>query len=149
MSPLHSRGVPNEGEKNRSGCLTLVFSRAQKSAELLHHPYILGGPQQRGTKSEVAASNLPSQGPKWGRNGTAPLRSRGSPTKENKEKIMSGCLTLAFSGAQQGAETLRHSCILGVPNKGEQNQKWMPHCCLFKGPKEWKMLHHPCIVGGR
>ena len=43
----------------------------------------------------------------------------------------------------------RHPCILGdpqrqaqgaksevVPNKGEQNQKWMPHRCLLGGPKE-------------
>ena len=44
---------------------------------------------------------------------------------------------------------LRHPCILGdpqcqaqgaksevVPNKGELNQKWMPHRCLLGGPKE-------------
>ena len=23
-----------------------------------------------------------------------------------------------------------------VPNKGEQNQKWLPHPCLLGGPKE-------------
>ena len=35
-------GVPNKGETIRSGCLTLAFSGAQKRAELLHNPYILG-----------------------------------------------------------------------------------------------------------
>ena len=66
-------GIPNKGEENqkcsptkgnkiRSGCL----SGAQKRVELLHHPCILGDPQHRGTKSEVAASPLPSRGPKRG-----------------------------------------------------------------------------------
>ena len=35
---------------------------------MLHHPCILGIPKQRGTKSELAASPLPSWGPKSGRN---------------------------------------------------------------------------------
>ena len=34
---------------------------------MLHHPCILGDPQHRGTKSGVAASPLPSRGPKRGR----------------------------------------------------------------------------------
>ena len=34
---------------------------------MLHHLCILGDPQHRGTKSEVAASPLPSWGPKRGR----------------------------------------------------------------------------------
>ena len=49
-------GIPNKGEQNqkcsptkgnkiRSGCLTLAFSGAQKRAEMLPHPCILGGPQ--------------------------------------------------------------------------------------------------------
>ena len=104
----HSRGSPTKGNKIRSkirsGRLTPAFSRAQKRAEMLRHPYILGGPQQRGTKSEVklevATSPLPSHGPKKGRK----------------------CyITPAF---------------LVVPNKGEQNQKWLPHPCLLGGPKE-------------
>ena len=46
---------------------------------------------QRGTKSELDASPLPSRGPKEGGNATSLLHSRGS------------------------------------PNKGGQNQKWLPH----------------------
>ena len=42
-------GVPNanRGEKIRRGCLTPAFSRAQKRAEWLRHPWILGGPQHQ------------------------------------------------------------------------------------------------------
>ena len=53
------------------------------------------------------------------------------------DKIGSGCLTSAFSGAQKRAEMLRLPCILGDPQtKGGQNQKWLPHPCLLRGPKE-------------
>ena len=67
-SPLHSPGSPKPraGNKIRSGYLTPTFSGAQKRAEMLHHPCILGVPQHqaRGTKSEMATSALPSRGPK-------------------------------------------------------------------------------------
>ena len=45
-------GIPNakRGEKIRIGCLTPDFSRAQKTAEMLRHPCILGGPQTKGEK---------------------------------------------------------------------------------------------------
>ena len=57
-----------------------------------------------------------------------------SPTKRNK--IRSGCLTLASSGAHKWAEMLRHPYILGDPQiKGGQNQKWVPHRCLLGGPQ--------------
>ena len=48
MPPLHSRGSLNKGGQIISGCLTPTFSGAQKRAEMLLHPRILGGPQQRG-----------------------------------------------------------------------------------------------------
>ena len=96
---------------------------------MLCHPCILGDPQHRGTKSEVATSPLPSRGPKrgWKCNVTPafsgiPNAKRGeqnqkwSPTKGNK--IRSGCLTPAFSGAQKRVEMLCHPCILGVPEQG-------------------------------
>ena len=51
MSPLHNRGSPTKVNKIRIGCLTLAFPGAQKRAEMLCHPCILGIPQQRGTKS--------------------------------------------------------------------------------------------------
>ena len=118
------------------------------------------GPQQRGTKFKVSASTLHSRAPKRGREcyitpafSGIPNAKRGeenqkwSPTKGNK--IGSGCLTPAFSGAQNRAEMLHHPCIVGgpqrqaregksevVPNTGEKNWKWLPHPCLLGGPKE-------------
>ena len=202
-SSLHSRGSPTKGSKIRIGCLSHAFSGAQKWAEVLCHPCIQGGPQQRGTKSERAASTMPSRGPKSGRNyyitpafpevpsqaeqnqnllpqpcllggpkggGSAmpPLHSWGSPTKGSKIRI--GCLSHAFSGAQKSAQVQHYPCILvgsqqrraksevpasampsqgpkggrkcyvstvlsGVPNKGQQNQNLPHQPCPIGGPK--------------
>ena len=107
-SPLHSRGspTPSAGSKIRSGCLSPTFLGAQKRAEMLGHPCILGDPQRQARGAKIQ---------KW------------SPTKRNN--IRSGCLTLAFSGAQKRAEMLRHPCILGDPQRqarGAKIQKWSP-----------------------
>ena len=42
----------------------------------------------------------------------------GIPNAKRGETIRSGCLPLAFSGAQKRAELIRNSCILGGPQKG-------------------------------
>ena len=72
------------------------------------------GPLQRGTKSEVAASTLPSRGPKRGQDCS---------------------VTPAFSGIPNAKRGEQKKSVV-VPNKGEQNQKWLPHPCLLGGPKE-------------
>ena len=112
-SPLHSRGspTPSAGNGIRSGYLSPAFLRARKRGEILPHPCILEGPQQRGKKSEVATSSWPSRGPNRGRK----------------------CyVTPAFTGC---------------PNKGEQNQKWLPHLCVLVAQKE--IGRHPCLLGSR
>ena len=86
---------------------------------MLHHPYILGDPQQRGTKLEVDAPPLPSWRPKRGRKCYVTPAFSGIPNKGNN--IRSGCLTPAFSGAQKRAEMLRHPSILTDPQQREQN----------------------------
>ena len=112
MSPLHSRGSSPKGIKMRIGCLSHAFSGGQKWPEVLCHPCILEGPQQRATKSELAASAMPSWGVKSG---------------------WKFYLTPAFSG---------------IPNKGQQNQNWLPPSCLLGGPKVGGVLCHRCILGG-
>ena len=97
----HSGGSPTKGNTIRSGCLTRAFSGAQKRAEMLCHPSSLGGPQQRGTKSEVAASPLPSQGPKKGRKCYVTRAFSGVPEKE-----------------EQNQKGLPHPCLLGGPKVG-------------------------------
>ena len=73
----------------RCGNLCFALSGAQKRAETLQQPCILGDHQHQ------------AQNQKW------------SPTKGNKFRKC--CLTLAFSWAQKGVEMLRHHCILGDP----------------------------------
>ena len=138
---LHSRGspTPSAGTKITSGCLTPACSRAQKKAEMLHQPCILGGPQHqaRGAKPELASSPLPSRGPKRGQKCYVTLHPRRSATPSTRSQITSGCLTPAFWEAQKRAEMLHHPCNLGVPNAkgGKQHQEWLPHPCLVRDPK--------------
>ena len=96
-SPLPSQGspTPSARSKIRSGYVTRAFSGAQKRAEMLHHPCILGGPQQRAAKSEMAASPLPSRGQKRGGNAASAPHSRGFPMPSAGSKIRIGCLTPA------------------------------------------------------
>ena len=86
----------------------------------------------------MAAPPLPSLGPKRGRNCYVTSTFSGIPNAKRGEKIRSGYLTPAFSGAQKRAEVLRNPCILGDPQRQArgQNQKWLPHLCIRGGPKE-------------
>ena len=43
--------------------------------------------------------------------------------------------TLAFSGAQDWAELLCNSCVIGGPQNRGQNHTWLRHPCLLKGPR--------------
>ena len=93
-SPLHSQGSPTKGNKIRIGCLSHAFSGAQKWVEVLCHPCILGGPQQRGAKSELAASAMPSRGPKSGRKCFVTPAFSGVPTnvEQNHHLLPQPCL---------------------------------------------------------
>ena len=86
----------------------------------------------------MATSTLHSQGPKRGRNCYVTPAFTGIPNAKRGDKIRSGYLTFAFSGAQKRAEVLRNPCILGDPQRQVrgQNQKWLPHPCIRGGPKE-------------
>ena len=86
----------------------------------------------------MAASPLPSRGPKTGRKCYVIPAFSGVPNAKRGEKIRSGCLTPTFSRAQSGAEVLRNPCILGGPQHQAQgeNQKWLPHPYLLGGPKQ-------------
>ena len=113
-SPLHYRGTPTKGTKSK---------RAQKRAEMLHHPCILGAPQQRGQNQSApkrglkcyitaAFSGIPNKRDKMkaeskeGGKATSPLHSWGSPANDTKSKR-----------AQKRAEILHHPCILGGPQQ--------------------------------
>ena len=68
------------GVKIGIGCLNLALSGAQKWAEMLHHPSILGGPQTNGDKIRIGCLNP------VGGNATSTLLSQGYPTKWTKAK---------------------------------------------------------------
>ena len=127
------------------------------------------GPLQRGTKSEVAASTLPSRGPKRGQDCSVTPAFSGIPNAKRGEQKKS---VVVPNKGEQNQKWLPHPCLLGgpkeggnarsplhsrgsptpsagskksrmVPNKWEQNQKWLPHPCLLGGPKEGKIAPSP------
>ena len=68
-------------------------------------------------------------------------------TKGNK--IRSGYLTLAFSGAHKWAEMLCHPGILGDPQtKGDKIRSGYLTPAFSGAQKRVEMLRHPCILGG-
>ena len=138
--PLHSHDPRSKGDKIRSRCRTLAFSRARKRAEMLSHPYILRDPQTKGDKIRSG--------------GLTPAFSKAQKTAEilfqpcilgglltNAEKIRSGHLTPAFSGARERAEMLRHPCILGGPQT--KAEKLRTGCLILavSGPKKGRKCY--------
>ena len=100
-SPLPSRGSPTKGTKSK---------RAQKRAEMLHHPRILGGPQTNGDKIRIGCLNPAFWGThKWAEMLRQPCflrdtQQRGQKqstkkTKKQKQKISHGVLDPAYSPA--------------------------------------------------
>ena len=142
MPPVHFRGSPNKDRQNQNW---------------LPHPCLLGG-LKNGRKSYVTAAF--SVIPKEGGNALAALHSRGSLDK------ISGCLTLAFSGAKKRAQMLRHPCIC-VDSQTKADQITDGYLTLAfsgaqkraknatsaprspnKGGQTHKWLPHPCLLGG-
>ena len=141
-------GVPDKGGKIRSGYLTRAFVGAHKRAELLHNPYSLGGPQQGGQNQKVPTSLLPSRGPTRERTYYITPAFSGVPNKG--DKIKSGYLTIALSGAHKRAELLHNPCILGGPQQGGQNQKVATSPLPSRGPtRERNCYITPAFSGVR
>ena len=146
VTPAFS-GILKRGEQNQKWLPHLCLLKAPKRAEVLCHPGILRGPEKRRRKSPLAASTLPSQGPKGCKNDISSLYSRGSPTPSAGSKIRSGPQQrgtkseVAVSpspsrGPQKGRKCYVTPAFSGIPRRGEQNQNWLPHPFLLRGPKE-------------
>ena len=160
-------GVPNEKEQNEMWqphfCLLGGPKEGRNAMETLHSrgsptpstgSKIRSGPQQGGTKSEVATSPVPSPGPKRGRICYVTLAFSGVLNKgeQSQKWLPHFCL---LGGPKEGenataplvswgSPTPITACkIRGGPNKGEQNQNWLSHPCLLGGPKEGRNATQP------
>ena len=108
---------------------------------------ILGNPQHRGTKSEVATSPVPPQGTKRGRkcDRTAAFSGIANIGEQNENCLPHPCL---LAGPKEGGNAMSPLHSQGSPTPrqgvksevvldiGEQNQKWVPHPCLHGCPEE-------------
>ena len=100
---------------------TPAFSGGHKWVELLRNLCILGGPQKRGTKSEVATSPLLYEGATSGRNCNVTPNFSGVP--RIGDRIRSGHFTPTFSGAHKWAELLRNPAFSGSQEKGTKKSE--------------------------
>ena len=64
------------------------------------------------------------------------------------DKIRSGCLTIAFSGAQKRAEVLHNPCILrGPQTKGDKIRIGGLTAAFWGAQKRAEVLRNPCVLG--
>ena len=121
----------------------------------------------------MATSPLHSRGPKRGRNCYVTPTFSGVPNAKRGERIRSGCLTLAFLGAEKREELQRNPCIVGGGGgNAERGEKIRSGCltlafsgaekreellrtpCILEAPQRrsrienQKWLPHPCLLGG-
>ena len=126
-SEVATSPVPSRGPKRGHKCyVTPTFSVVPntKRGEKIRIPYLtLGFPEE-------------------GASATQPLHSQGFPvqipqSQTKGDKIRSGYLTPAFSGAQKRAQVLCNTCIVGDSQHEarRENPKWLPHPFLL-GYKE-------------
>ena len=97
----------------------------------------------------MATSPVHSRGPKRGQNCYIIPAFSGIPNAKRGEKIRSGYLTLAFSGAQKRAELLRNPCILGNPQRqrGQKIRSGYLTLAFSGAQKRAELLRNPCILG--
>ena len=112
----------------------------------------------------AAPQSLLSRGPTRGWNRYVTPAFSGVPSKG--DKIRSGCLTPAFSGAHKSAELLCNPCILGGPSKGDKigggcltlafsgahkSAELLCNPGVLEGPRQrgqnQKWLPNPCLLG--
>ena len=132
--------------------------RREQNQKWLPHLCLPKGPQQdgnatsplhsrasatKGKKSEVATSPLPSGGPTKGPKCyvTCILGDPQRQAQGAKSEVVAS--PLPSQGLTRGRKCYVTSALLGVPNKGEQSQEWLPHPCLLGGPKEGRNAMSP------
>ena len=141
--PLHLRGLPNKGGQNH---------------RWLPHPCLLGSPKegkkcyisseipkQRGAKSQVVASPLPSRGPKRGSNCYVTLAFLGIPKQiRRKSEAIASRLP---GGPKEGRNDTPHLHSRGSPINRGQNQIGRITLAFLGSQGRAEMLCHPCILG--
>ena len=162
-----SSGVPNRGDKIRSGYLTPAFSGAHKKAELLRNPCVLGGPRQRsqnhkwlcnpcvlggplddGTKSEVPTPPMPSRGPGRGHDCYANLASRGAPTPSPGTKSEVPTPPMPSRGPRGGRDCYANLAFKGGPNAkpGDKIRSAYLTLAFLGAHRRAQLQRNPCLL---
>ena len=131
-SPLHLEDPQTMGDKFGSGYLTIGFSRPKRGRKWYITPAFSGNSKQWGTKSEVAASNLPSRGPQiWRKCYVTPAIS-GIPEQRGTTAELAAS-PLPSRGPKRGRK-----CYIGPPRRKGANSALASH---FSGMPRMQGLH--------
>ena len=112
VTPVFS-WFPRKGYKNKRGYITPTFFGPHKWAGLLRNPYVPGGSLKRGQNQKWLHHPYLLKDPINGRSCYVTPMFVGVPGKG--DKIKSGCIISAFSGAHKWAQLLHDPCVLGAP----------------------------------
>ena len=182
QSQVATSSLPSRITNGRNCYVTPAFSRVHKKREQnqkwLHHPcrlggpqrgrnpYVLEGPQKKGTKSKVATSPLPSRRPTKGRHcNVTPCVLRAPKKNGTKSEVSTSTVpshgptcgrncnvTPEFSGVPKQGDKTRKSYITLALSRAQKWEELLRNPCLLGGPLErrqnQKWLHHPCLRGG-
>ena len=171
-SVLATSTLPTRGPRRGRKCyLTPAFLGVPNAKRGVNQKWLPHACLPRGLEQgKIAVENVPSRGsltPSEARKSvvaTSPLASRG-PTRGRKchlrpalvgvrntkrgEKIRSGYLNRAFSGAKKRAEVVRNPCMLGGPQRQAPGEirNGLPHPCL-RGPEKGGSATQPVHARG-
>ena len=158
-------GVPQQGDKIRSGCLSPALFGAHKWAEVLCNPYILREPQTREQNQKWLPHPCLLGGLEVGGSATQPLHSRGYPNKGTKLEVVASPLpslgptsgrqcytTRTFSEVPKQGNKIRHGCLTPAFSGAHKWAEVLRNPYILRGPQKreqnQKWLPHPCLLWG-
>ena len=124
VTPAFS-GIPNKGVQNQKSLPHPCLLGGQKRAEMLHHLGIVGGSSTKGTKIRSGCLTLAFLGAQKGAEMLCHpfILGDSQQTEPNSEEDAS---PLPSQGPTRWWKCDITPAFLGIPNKGMQNQKWLP-----------------------
>ena len=139
VTPAFSGCPQTKGDKIRIGCLTTVFSGAQKRVEMSRHRCILGVSPNKGGRNQWLPHPYLLGGPKEGGNATSPLHSRGVPRQRGTKSEVAAS-PLSSRGPKRGRKCHATPAFLGVPK--QRGTKLVAASPLHShGPKRGRKCH--------
>ena len=144
--PVRFRWSLQKGTKSQVTTSCLPCHGATSGRTRYVHHFVLRGPKKRGQNQKWLRHHGLVVCSQVGGLATYTTPFSGVPTK-GEDKIRSGYLNPAISGAHGWTELPRNPCILGGPRKGDKIRSGYLTPTLSGSHKWAELLCHPCVIG--